>query len=182
MSEFSGVEPVAGDECVLMGNTENPLRQNLISIAATEDGQPRVDVLDGVKSKNFNGCLRVRFGNLDGIKDERFPLDNQPHGNGLYGDNAYLRGTFILMTGEDILTKFEIVEGKISSAVEGLRKEFTEDKSYLDNASFGDGMNKWDTENEAIFFLLGDKWIWVNDAPYTAQYFGHRCYDRTCTQ
>lgn len=169
VSEFSGVEPVAGDECVLMGNTENPLRQNLISIAATEDGQPRVDVLDGVKSKNFNGCLRVRFGNLDGIKDERFPLDNQPHGNGLYGDNAYLRGTFILMTGEDILTKFEIVEGKISSAVEGLRKEFTEDKSYLDNASFGDGMNKWDTENEATFFLLGDKWIWVNDAPLSTK-------------
>jgi hypothetical protein len=169
VSEFSGVEPVAGDECVLMGNTENPLRQNLISIAATEDGQPRVDVLDGVKSKNFNGCLRVRFGNLDGIKDDRFPLDNQPHDNGLYGDNVYLRGTFILMTGEDILTKFEIVEGKISSAVEGLRKEFTEDKSYLDNASFGDGMNKWDTENEATFFLLGGKWIWVNDAPLSTK-------------
>ena len=36
--EFGGTEPKAGDECVLMGNTENPLRQNLISIAATEDG------------------------------------------------------------------------------------------------------------------------------------------------
>ncbi len=40
VSEFGGVKPEAGDECVLMGNTENPLRQNLISIAATEDGQP----------------------------------------------------------------------------------------------------------------------------------------------
>lgn len=43
---------------MLMGNTENPLRQNLISISATEDGQPRVDILDGVMAKNFNGCLR----------------------------------------------------------------------------------------------------------------------------
>ena len=34
VSEFGGVKPEAGDECVLMGNTENPLRQNLISIAA----------------------------------------------------------------------------------------------------------------------------------------------------
>ena len=51
-----------------MGNTENPLRQNLISISATEDGQPRVDILDGVMAKNFNGCLRCRVGNLDGIK------------------------------------------------------------------------------------------------------------------
>ena len=39
--EFSGSLPEAGDECVLMGNTENPLRQNLILISATEDGQPR---------------------------------------------------------------------------------------------------------------------------------------------
>lgn len=165
VSEFGGVEPKEGDECVLMGNTQNRLRQNLISIAATEDGQPRVDVLDGVSGKNFDGCLRVRLGNLDGISDSRFPADNQPHGNGLYGDNVYLMGTFVLTTGEDILTRFEITEGKIEAAVEGLRKDFTEDRSYLDNASFGDGMNKWDTENEATFFLLGNKWIWANGAP-----------------
>lgn len=165
VSEFGGVEPKEGDECVLMGNTQNRLRQNLISIAATEDGQPRVDVLDGVCAKNFNDCLRVRLGNLDGISDNRFPANNQPHGNGLYGDNVYLMGTFVLTTGEDILTRFEITEGKIEAAVEGLRKDFTEDKSYLDNASFGNGMNKWDTENEAIFFLLGSKWIWANGAP-----------------
>lgn len=165
VGEFGGVEPKEGDECVLMGNTQNRLRQNLISIAATEDGQPRVDVLDGVSTKNFDGCLRVRLGNLDGISDSRFPADNQPHGNGLYGDNVYLMGTFVLTTGEDILTRFEITEGKIESAVEGLRKDFTEDRSYLDNASFGDGMNKWDTENEATFFLLGSKWIWANGAP-----------------
>ena len=165
VSEFGGVEPKEGDECVLMGNTQNRLRQNLISIAATEDGQPRVDVLDGVCAKNFNDCLRVRLGNLDGISDSRFPADNQPHGNGLYGDNVYLMGTFVLTTGEDILTRFEITEGKIETAVEGLRKDFTEDKSYLDNASFGNGMNKWDTENEATFFLLGSKWIWANGAP-----------------
>lgn len=165
VSEFGGVEPKEGDECVLMGNTTDRLRQNLISIAATEDGQPRVDVLDGVSGKNFDGCLRVRLGNLDGISDSRFPADNQPHGNGLYGDNVYLMGTFVLTTGEDILTRFEITEGKIEAAVEGLRKDFTEDRSYLDNASFGDGMNKWDTENEATFFLLGNKWIWANGAP-----------------
>lgn len=165
VSEFGGVEPKAGDECVLMGNTQNRLRQNLISIAATEDGQPRVDVLDGVSAKSFDGCLRVLLGNLDGISDSRFPADNQPHGNGLYGDNVYLMGTFVLTTGEDILTRFEITEGRIEAAVEGLRKDFTEDRSYLDNASFGDGMNKWDTENEATFFLLGNKWIWANGAP-----------------
>lgn len=167
VSEFGDVEPKEGDECVLMGNTQNRLRQNLISIAATEDGQPRVDVLDGVCAKNFNGCLRVRLGNLDGISDSRFPTDNQPHGNGLYGDNVYLMGTFVLTTGEDILTRFEITEGKIEAAVEGLRQDFAGDKGYLSNATFYDGMSLWDTDNEAVFFLVGNKWIWANNKVLT---------------
>ena len=35
------------------------------------------------------------------------------------------------MTGEDILTKFEITEGKIQSAVEGLRDEVREEQSFF---------------------------------------------------
>lgn len=162
-SEFGGVVPAAGDECVLMGNTENSLRQNLILISATEDGQPRIDVYNGVKGKGFAGSLRTRLGNLDGVKDDWFPADNQPHGDGLYSDNAYLRGTFLLVTGEDIKTKFEITEGKIQSAVDGLRDDFTGEKGYLNNASFASGLEKWNTENETVFFLAGNRWIWVNN-------------------
>lgn len=161
--EFGASHPEAGDECVLMGNTENPLRQNLILISATEDGQPRVDVMDGVKAKNFSGCLRARLGNLDGISDDWFPADNQPHGNGLYSDNAYLRGTFLLVTGEDIKTKFEIVEGRITSAVTALRNDFATEKGYLNNPAFDDGLEKWNTENETVFFLAGNRWIWANN-------------------
>lgn len=162
-SEFGGVIPAAGDECVLMGNTENPLRQSLILISATEDGQPRIDVYNGVKGKGFAGSLRTRLGNLDGISDDWFPADNQPHGDGLYSDNAYLRGTFLLVTGEDIKTKFEITEGKIKSAVDGLRDDFTGEKGYLNNASFASGLEKWNTENETVFFLAGNKWVWANN-------------------
>lgn len=161
--EFGASLPEAGDECVLMGNTENTLRQNLILISATEDGQPRMDVMDGVKSKSFSGCLRTRLGNLDGISDDWFPADNQPHGNGLYSDNAYLRGTFLLVTGEDIRTKFEIVEGRITSAVTALRSDFATEKGYLNNPAFDDGLEKWTTENETVFFLAGNRWIWANN-------------------
>lgn len=163
-SEFEAwaTEPKEGDEVVLMGNTENTKRQNLISISATEDGEPRIDVMDGVKAKNFDCALRARLGNLDGITDDWFPLDNQPHGNGLYADNVWLRGTFLLTTGEDIKTKFDIVEGKISSSVEAVRKDFMQDKGYLSNPTFGDGMSHWTAENETTFFFLGNKWIWAN--------------------
>ena len=75
--------------------------------------------------------MRARLGNLDGISDDWFPSDNQPHGDGLYSDNAYLRGTFLLVTGEDIKTKFEIVEGKIVSSVTALRNDFATERGYL---------------------------------------------------
>ncbi|PXX24843.1 DUF3672 domain-containing protein [Hoylesella shahii] len=166
-TEFTGALPEVSDEVVLMGNTENRQRQNIILISATEDGQPRIDVMDGVKAKNFKDCLRARLGNLDGINDARFPADNQPRGNGLYSDNAYLRGTFLLVTGEDIKTKFEITEGKIASSVSALRQDFATDKGYLNNPSFDEGLSKWLTENETVFWLVGNKWIWANDKVLT---------------
>ena len=164
-SEFDGVVPKEGDEVVLMGNTTNKLRQNLISIAATEDGQPRIDVMDGVRGKNFTGCLRVRLGNLEGISDDAFGADSQPRGNGLYADNAYLKGTFLLSTGEDVKTKFSIMEGKLESAIEGLRTDMATDKGYLDNPTFDKGMDSWATDNDASLFALGNRWIWANNAP-----------------
>ena len=169
-SEFDeyGTEPIAGDECVLMGNTEDEMRQNFISISATEDGQPRIDIMDGVKGKSFADCLRARFGNLDGISDNWFPADNQPHGNGLYTDNAYLRGTFLLSTGEDVKTKFEVIEGKIIQSVEGVRQDFMQEKGFLANPTF-DGLNHWDTQNETVFFLVGNKWVWANKNVLTKQ-------------
>ena len=161
-SEFETAQPEEGDECVLMGNTETANRQNLVLISASEDGHPRVDVLDGVNAKNLDHALRARFGNLNDIKDDRFPLDNQPKGNGLYADNVYLRGTFLLSTGEDIKTKLEITEGKVQSAIDSVRNDFLSEKGYLNNPTFTSGLEKWNSENETVFFLVGNKWIWAN--------------------
>ena len=161
-SEFETAQPEEGDECVLMGNTETVNRQNLVLISASEDGHPRVDVLDGVNAKNFDHALRARLGNLNDIKDDRFPLDNQPKGNGLYADNVYLRGTFLLSTGEDIKTKLEITEGKVQSAIDSVRNDFLSEKGYLNNPTFTSGLEKWNSENETVFFLVGNKWIWAN--------------------
>ena len=161
-SEFETAQPEEGDECVLMGNTETANRQNLVLISASEDGHPRVDVLDGVNAKNFEHALRARLGNLDDIKDDRFPLDNQPKGNGLYADNVYLRGTFLLSTGEDIKTKLEITEGKVQSAIDSVRNDFLSEKGYLNNPTFASGLEKWNSENETVFFLVGNRWIWAN--------------------
>lgn len=162
--EFEGVEPKEGDECVLMGNTANSDRQNMVLISATEDGQPRVDVMDGVSGKTFDNALRARLGNLDGIKDDKFPADRQPRGNGLYADNAYMKGTFVLETGEDVKTRFEITEGKVQSAIDSVRNDFLSEKGYLNNPTFASGLEKWNSGNETVFFLVGNRWIWANGA------------------
>ena len=162
--EFEGVEPKEGDECVLMGNTTNADRQNMVLISATEDGQPRVDVMDGVKGKTFDNALRARLGNLDGIKDDKFPADRQPRGNGIYSDNAFFKGTFVLETGEDVKTRFEIAEGKVQSAIDSVRNDFLSEKGYLNNPTFASGLEKWNSENETVFFLVGNKWVWANGA------------------
>ena len=162
--EFEGVEPKSGDECVLMGNTAVENRQNLVLISATEDGEPMVDVMDGVSGKSFGNALRARLGNLDGIKDDTFPWNNQPRGNGLYADNVYLRGTFLLSTGEDVKTKLEITEGKVQSAIDSVRNDFLSEKGYLNNPTFASGLEKWNSENETVFFLVGNKWVWANGA------------------
>lgn len=162
--EFEGVEPKEGDECVLMGNTANSDRQNMVLISATEDGQPRVDVMDGVSGKTFDNALRARLGNLDGIKDDKFPADRQPRGNGLYADNAYMKGTFVLETGEDVKTRFEITEDKVQSAIDSVRNDFLSEKGYLNNPTFASGLEKWNSENETVFFLVGNRWIWANGA------------------
>ena len=162
--EFEETEPKVGDECVLMGNTAVENRQNLVLISATEDGEPRVDVMDGVSGKSFGNALRARLGNLDGIKDDTFPWNNQPRGNGLYADNVYLRGTFLLSTGEDVKTKLEITEGKVQSAIDSVRNDFLSEKGYLNNPTFASGLEKWNSENETVFFLVGNRWIWANGA------------------
>lgn len=162
-AEFEGSEPSAGDECVLMGNTQVENRQNLVLISASEDGHPRVDVLDGVSGKSFEKALRARLGCLDGIKDDSFPLENQPRGNGLYADNVFLRGTFLLSNGEDVKTRFEVTEGMVQSAIDGVRNDFVSDKGYLNNATFRSGLEMWDSDNETVFFLVGNRWVWAND-------------------
>ena len=159
--EFGASLPEAGDECVLMGNTENPLRQNLILISATEDGQPRVDVMDVVKAKNFTGCLRARLATLTvsvttgslqttsltvmACTATTLPAWYVPSGNGR-GYQDEVRDS----------------RGEIVSSVTALRNDFATERGYLNNPAFDDGLMKWNTENETVFFLVGNRWIWAN--------------------
>lgn len=159
-SEFVDAVPKEGDEVVLMGNTTNKKRQNLIVISATDDGQPRVDVLNGVGQKNFDKALRARFGNLEDIVDPWF--QDGVKGDGLYSDNAYLKGTFKFSNGQDLATRFSITDGKIESSVEALREDFVEEKGFLSNPSFNRGLENWEIDDAAMLYETGQTCIIAN--------------------
>ena len=54
--------PSAGDEIVQYGNEIDKTRQSAIYIHANGNGQPALDILTGIHSKSFNGCLACRLG------------------------------------------------------------------------------------------------------------------------
>ena len=50
----------------------------------------------------------------------------------------------------------------MQSAIDSVRNDFLSEKGYLNNPTFTSGLEKWNSENETVFFLVGNKWIWAN--------------------
>lgn len=136
-SEFNNVVPAIGDEVVQMGNTKNPERQALIYITAQESGHPYIEILNGVKTKSLSGTNRTRLGDLSNIQDSAFPEGQQPSGSGLYCDNAFLRGIFLLRNGKS-------VEDEVNQAKQDAANAATEAERAQQTAQEAkDRLNKW---------------------------------------
>lgn len=75
--------PTVGDEIIQFGNSQNTNRQSAIYLHADEGGQPAIDILFGIKSKSFAGCVKQRIGGdipgTDGLK-------------GFYCENGMIKG------------------------------------------------------------------------------------------
>lgn len=136
-SEFNNVVPAVGDEVVQMGNTKNPERQALIYITAQESGHPYIEILNGVKTKSLSGTNRTRLGDLSNIQDSAFPEGQQPSGSGLYCDNAFLRGIFLLRNGKS-------VEDEVNQAKQDAANAATDAERAQQTAQEAkDRLNKW---------------------------------------
>ncbi len=111
----NGTVPAVGDDLVQMGNLTNPNRQGILYLTASEDGKPRISVLDGVNSTSLAGKNKVILGCLDGMTDTDFPADLQPSGYGLYAMNCFLKGIFILRNGKSIEQEFSNIATELSA-------------------------------------------------------------------
>lgn len=136
-SEYNGTVPAKGDEIITMGNATNSKRQGLIYITAAEDGRPRIEILEGVKDKTLAATNRTVLGNLDDIQDSAFEEGYQPSGSGLYCDNAFLRGIFILRSGKNVETEIDAAQ---KTAQEAASKAANAEKTANDAK---DRLNKW---------------------------------------
>ena len=91
-------------------------------------------LIDGVEHTKFLATycdhIKARFGKLDGIEHENFSTNDltQPHGYGLYGENVYLTGEFVLSNGKSIATIGDDILFKVAKS--GLH--ITEDGIVLD--------------------------------------------------
>lgn len=123
-ADASGL-PAEGDNLVLMGSKIEG-RQGFIIISA-EDGIENISVYSGVDTPwALKGKLRTRLGGLKDVEDADFgALD----GYGLWGDNVYLRGKFMLRNaaGSDV----EIGEQIQLEVGNGIAREFAKDHENL---------------------------------------------------
>ena len=130
-SDFTTDIPEAGDEIVQIGNETNTARQGVLYLSATEDGKPRFSVLDGVNSPSFTGKTKAVLGYIGDISDTRFPADLQPSGYGLYCDNAFLSGVFVLSNGKSVEGEINSINTQITALPGLIQTSVTEEVSKI---------------------------------------------------
>ena len=132
--EFTSSVPAVGDDLIQFGNKTNTARQGVLYLTASEDGKPRFSVLNGVNSTDLTGKTKVILGCLDGITDTAFSADSQPSGYGLYSENVFLKGIFVLKSGKKIE---EFINDGIAAVQVGGR-------NLLANSDFSENsLSKW---------------------------------------
>lgn len=132
-------------------NTDSD-RKGVIKMTSVESGSPYIDVIYGLLT-DPNNSLRLRLGRLTGIITY---IWGRLNGYGLYSDNAYLTGEFRLKNGKDVRTQFEVLEGKLQSAMQSVVNTLQEEENYLSNATFKDAMRDWTLADTGAMYTVGD--------------------------
>ena len=151
------------DTLCRVDNPDNSTRSGIMKITTVDEfGTPYMDVIRGMKTDPEN-CVKVRVGNMNGLVT---PYFGRLEGDGIYVENLYARGQFILDTGENVKTKFEIVEGRLSSEMSSVRYELSEKDNCLTNASFSADTVAWVLGNDVSLFTVKERFMAVNDSFY----------------
>ena len=121
------------DTFVRVDNVSDPDRKGIIQVMTVGSDTPYIDIVHGMKT-NPDSALKGRLGNLEGIVH---PLLGRLQGFGEYLNNLYAVGDFVLRrTGENVDTKFQVLENMFSSRFSQTSYELTNSDNYLENGQF----------------------------------------------
>lgn len=153
----------SGDTLVRVDSLTDPDRKGIIKHTSVEPGSPYIDIITGLKT-DLENSVRTRFGRLDGLITPEF---GRLSGYGIYCDNIYACGVFRLQNGDDVQTKFEILEGKISSEIHAVLDKFTQEDNFLRNTAFSNNMQYWEHETDIVTYKIGTEPVMLNGFLFT---------------
>lgn len=162
-TSYQQSNPQIGDETVQIGNTKDSKRSGIVSLSAIPNTNIGLNCYSNITSTNNLGKLRVRVGDLDGIHDSFFPEDGQPNGYGLYGNNCFLVGDFLLRDGSNITDLIDDLRFEIFDII----YETNALNNYLSNASFINNLDKWQYGNNIKVFRVNQKLLYFNENFYS---------------
>lgn len=137
--------PQEGDSLVQLGNRTDKARQNAITLSVYGDDAPSIHQYAGIDSYSLAG----KEVTVISIKGNKF------------------MGDFILKTGVNILTQFQILEDLIYSEISAVRDEVQAKDNYLYNAAFASNTNGWETTSNIRFFTVNGIFLLINDEFYS---------------
>lgn len=162
-TSYQQSNPQIGDETVQIGNIKDSKRSGIVSLSAIPNINIGLNCYSDITSTNNLGKLKVRVGDLDGIHDSFFPEDGQPNGYGLYGNNCFLVGDFLLRDGSNITDLIDDLRFEIFDII----YETNALNNYLSNASFINNLDKWQYGNNIKVFRVNQKLLYFNENFYS---------------
>lgn len=143
--DAGSVSPAVGDTIVTVGNKTNPARQHVIILSTVGVDAPNIKQYAGIDSYSMAGKEVTAIG---------------PRGNKFFGD-------FVLKTGVDILTQFQIMEDLIHSEISKVYDDIQEKDNYLFNSAFTTSTNGWTTTSNIKLFTVNGLFLNINDSLYS---------------
>lgn len=119
--ETGSSSPEPGDDVAVLGNRTNTARQKAQIDCAIGDTAPYRDDYAGINSYSLTDKLITRTGELSGITDAVFGVLS---GSGLYGTNVWLKGTFILRSGQRVEEAISEAENRLGTRITTVETNF----------------------------------------------------------
>ena len=170
--------PQAGDDIIGLGHRTDVDLQSAIVLSSTNETSPSITFYTGIDDFNLTGKDVISFGvdkstghaymkvygtSYIGARDESTYIKYTPEGG------VEIKGRFLTMAGEDILTMFTVIEGLIKSEISSVRDEINALNNYLNNASFAADMQYWTGSSNIRIFRVDGRLLYFNSNFYASK-------------